>query len=283
MLDFQGKVAVITGAGSGIGRALAHLFASKGCHLVLADIQLNALQQVEAELAGSAGRIVLQPCNVMQEGDVQALADTAFNTFGAVHLLFNNAGVITGGPLWECSLADYDWVIGVNVYGIIHAIRAFVPRLIAQTEPSHIVNTASMAAHTAMPFAGIYHSSKSMAAMLSESLYHDLSLTAPQVKVSVLCPEFVQTGIANAVQHRPQTHPSTAIPESREMVLQMLADAAHGADSVTPDAIAERVLAAIQAEQFWILANKGDKWLDCAMTRQDDIRQLRNPTLQTPF
>jgi NAD(P)-dependent dehydrogenase (short-subunit alcohol dehydrogenase family) len=281
MKDFQGKTAVITGGASGIGRAMGELFLAKGMNVVLGDIEQTALDATVAALSDSGGRCIGALADVSKAEEVQHLADTALAEFGAIHIACNNAGVFAGGLLWEESLADYQWQLGVNVWGVINGIRTFIPIMAAQDSECHIVNTASMAAVTAMPYSGIYHMTKHAVLALSESLYHELSFHVPNVKVSVLCPEAINTGIAASERNRPGTYSRAGDiveSEARALVAQALADSV--AAGLGPQVMAQRVFDAIVAERFYILSD--DAWRTAANTRLDDIRQGRNPTFAPP-
>jgi NAD(P)-dependent dehydrogenase (short-subunit alcohol dehydrogenase family) len=281
MKDFTGKTAVITGGASGIGRAMGELFLKQGMNVVLGDIEQKALDATVAALSSGGGRCVGVVADVSKAEDVQRLADAALAEFGAIHVACNNAGVFAGGLLWEESVADYQWQLGVNVWGVIHGIRTFIPIMAAQDSECHIVNTASMAAVTAMPYSGIYHMTKHAVLALSESLYHELAFHAPNVKVSVLCPEAINTGIAASERNRPGDYRRAGdIVESdaRTLVSQALADSV--ASGLGPEVMAQRVLDAIVAERFYILSE--DAWRDAAHTRLDDIRLGRNPTFAPP-
>jgi NAD(P)-dependent dehydrogenase (short-subunit alcohol dehydrogenase family) len=281
MQDFKGKTAVITGGASGIGRALGELFLAKGMNVVLADIEQNALAATVAALNGGGGRCIGVVTDVSKAGDVQKLADAALAAFGAIHIACNNAGVFAGGLLWEQSLADYQWQLDVNVWGVIHGIRTFVPIMAEQGGECHIVNTASMAAVTAMPYSGIYHMTKHAVLGLSESLYHELAFHVPNVKVSVLCPEAINTGIAASERNRPSAYSRAGdIVESdaRTLVSQALEDSV--SSGLGPEVMAQRVYDAIVAERFYILSE--DAWRETAHIRLDDIRLGRNPTFAPP-
>ncbi len=276
MKDFNGKTAVITGGASGIGGAMAELFLEKGMNVVLGDIEQGALDATVAALG--ADRCLGVVTDVSKAQDVQALADAALQRFGGIHIACNNAGVFAGGVLWEESIADFEWQMNVNVWGVIHGIRTFVPIMAKQGDDSHIVNTASMAAVTAMPYSGIYHMTKHAVLGLSESLYHELSIHSPNVKVSVLCPEAINTGIANSARNRPAELSGAGKDEQTaesEMVVGALA--ATTAAGLGPDVMARRVFDAINEERFYILSDDG--WREAAHIRCDDIRAGRNPTL----
>ena len=282
MKEFRGRVAVVTGAASGIGRALAARFASEGMKLVLADVEPGALATVARELEAAGCETLAVETDVSRPDDVAALARRTLDAFGAVHVVCNNAGVFTGGLSWEAPLADYDWVLGVNMWGVIHGIRSFVPILLAQGGEGHVVNTASMAALTTMPYAGIYHMSKHAVLALSECLHHELVLRGSPVRVSALCPELVATHIDAAERNRPahlrQGPGAPATSPERELVQQAIAQGV--AKGTPPAKIADRVLSAIREQRFYVLSE--DAWRRSAETRSEDIRLARNPTLAPP-
>jgi NAD(P)-dependent dehydrogenase (short-subunit alcohol dehydrogenase family) len=281
MKDFDNKTAVITGGASGIGRAMGQLFLAKGMNVVLADIEQAALDTTVSELSANGGKCIGVVTDVSRAADVQALADAAIAQYGAIHIACNNAGVFAGGLLWEQSLADFQWQLDVNVWGVIHGIRTFVPIMAAQSSECHIVNTASMAAVTAMPYSGIYHMTKHSVLAVSESLYHELSFHAPHVKVSVLCPEAINTGIAASERNRPQDYRRDGDiieSEARALVSQALAESVAG--GIGPDVMAQRVFDAIVEEQFYILSDEA--WRQSANVRLEDVRLARNPTFAPP-
>jgi NAD(P)-dependent dehydrogenase (short-subunit alcohol dehydrogenase family) len=281
MKDFNDKTAVITGGASGIGRAMGELFLAKGMNVVLADIEQNALDATVAALAAGGGKCIGVVTDVSKAEDVQRLADAALAEFGAIHIACNNAGVFAGGLLWEESLADFQWQLDVNVWGVIHGIRTFVPIMKAQDSECHIVNTASMAAVTAMPYSGIYHMTKHAVLAMSESLHHELSFHVPNVKVSVLCPEAINTGIAASERNRPGSYSKAGdIVESdaRTIVSQALADSV--AAGIGPEVMAQRVFDAIVDERFYILSEEA--WREAANVRLEDVRLGRNPTFAPP-
>jgi NAD(P)-dependent dehydrogenase (short-subunit alcohol dehydrogenase family) len=219
--------------------------------------------------------------DVSKADEVQRLADRAVDEFGAIHIACNNAGVFTGGLLWEESVADYQWLLDVNVWGVIHGIRTFVPVMAAQEAECHIVNTASMAAVTAMPYSGIYHMTKHAVLALSESLYHELAFHAPNVKVSVLCPEAINTGIAASDRNRPAAYRKEGdIVESEERAMVSRALSESVAAGVGPEAMARRVFDGIVEERFYLMSE--DAWRDAANTRLEDVRLARNPTFAPP-
>lgn len=282
MQEFEGRTAVITGGASGIGRAMGERFLAAGMQVVLADIEESALAATVRELAAQApGRCIGQRTDVSRADDVQALAQRALDEYGAIHIACNNAGVFAGGLLWEQSIADFQWQLDVNVWGVIHGIRTFIPIMQAQGDHCHMVNTASMAAVTAMPYSGIYHMTKHAVLAMSESLYHELAFHSPNVKLSVLCPEAIRTGIARSERNRPANlsgEGNIVQSAEREMVSQALADSVTA--GIGPEVMAQRVFDAIVEERFYILSDEA--WRESANIRLDDLRVARNPTFAPP-
>jgi NAD(P)-dependent dehydrogenase (short-subunit alcohol dehydrogenase family) len=278
MKDFQDKVAVITGAASGIGRALAGKSAQEGMKVVLADVEELALKQAEEELKASGAEVLAVPTDVSQAADVEKLAQQAFATYGAVHLLCNNAGVSGGTTLWESSLADWQWVLGVNLWGVIHGIHFFVPRMLAQDSEGHIVNTASAAGLISSARLGIYKVSKHGVVTLSETLALELAARGTKLKASVLCPGFVNTRILDAERNRPQALQNE--PEEQQMSPEMSTMLNVGRQLVqagmAPSQVAEMVFEAIRQEKFYIFTHKTTKQL--VQVRMEDILQERMPT-----
>ncbi len=206
MREFKDKVAVITGAASGLGRAMALRCAQEGMKVVLADVEVDPLAKTEASMKASGATVLAVHTDVSRAGDVEALAQQALQTFGAVHLLCNNAGVGTGAAaIWESTIADWEWVIGVNLWGVIHGVRVFVPIMLAEDTECHIVNTASMAGLVSGPGLGAYKVTKHAVVTLSETLYHELAGRRAKVNVSVLCPGFVNTRIMESAPTAPST------------------------------------------------------------------------------
>jgi len=281
MDTFSGKTAVVTGAASGIGFAMAERFAGEGMRVVLGDIEQAALDSGVERIRATGAEAIGLVTDVAKAEDVAALAERARSEFGGIHIACNNAGVFTGGLLWEESLADYQWTMNVNVWGVIHGIRTFIPIMLEQDTDCHLVNTASMAALTAMPFAGIYHMTKHAVLALSESLYHELSLNSDKVKVSVLCPELIKTGIATCDRNRPEEYskPGDVIEtDGRQLVIDSITEGVAG--GIDPSVMADRVVDAIRSGAFYILSEDG--WRDSAHQRMDDIREGRNPVLAPP-
>ncbi|MEE8581246.1 MAG: SDR family NAD(P)-dependent oxidoreductase, partial [Myxococcota bacterium] len=276
------KVAVVTGAASGIGRGMAECFAEAGMKLVLADVEEAGLEKT-AEALGSGGAELLSlRVDVSQPAQVEALAQQAIERFGAVHLLCNNAGVATGGvPTWESTLEDWQWVIGVNLMGVIHGIRSFLPRMIEHGEEAHVVNTASIAGLVTGGGNAIYSVTKHAVVALSESLHNELAAHQSKVKMSVLCPGWVNTAIFEAARNRPPELANAAErPLGAEAQLAhkfMLEQAAKGLD---PRQVGEIVLDAVRAERFYILTHPD--WKNMIQNRMDNILGDRDPTPLPP-
>lgn len=251
MQELSGKVAVVTGAASGIGRALAERFAAEGMHLALADIEAEPLFAVADALQSAGAEVEAAVLDVRDASAIDELASKCASRFGGVHVLCNNAGVATGGPVWEVSPEDWDWIVGVNLIGVINGIRAFVPAMVAAGEPGHVVNTASIAGLICPAFIGPYNVTKHAVVALSETLRADLIAVDAKVGVSVLCPGWVQTRIYESDRNKPgfeagQEDEAPELAPLRDLVRGMV-EAGIGAR-----AAADHVLAAIRAERFWI-------------------------------
>ena len=277
MEDLRNKVAVITGGAEGIGRAIAHRAAKEGMKLVLADINADSLAITVTELEALGAQVLGVPTDVSIYEDVEALANAAFTRFHRVHLLVNNAGVALCKPTWELSIEDWDWVLGVNLHGVIHGLQAFVPRMLSDGEEGRIINTASAAGLLATPGFAAYSVSKHGVVALSEVLYHDLALRESRLKVSVLCPAWVKTRIAESERNREDAERSdlkTFDPVSMKIAAAVLQATASG---IEPDRVAEAVFDAIAADRFYILTHPDTRL--GVKVRMDDILQGRNPTL----
>ena len=256
MGDLRGRVAVITGAGSGFGREFARVAADAGMALVLVDVQADALAETAAGLEATGATVMQRRLDVADGDAMQTLAHDACARFGAVHLLFNNAGVGTTGLLWEASVQDWEWVLGVNLWGTIHGVRAFVPRMLeaAAKDPAyrgHVVNIASMAGLVDPPLTGPYNVAKHAVVSLSETLYQDLSLVGDRVGCSVLCPSWVGTGIARADRNRAPGSPRARTRAAA--VGQSLVDKAVSSAKTTAADVAQLTFEAIAQRRFWIL------------------------------
>jgi NAD(P)-dependent dehydrogenase (short-subunit alcohol dehydrogenase family) len=272
MKELQGKVAVITGGASGIGRAVAEAAASAGMKLVLADIEEGPLKEADAALGAAGAQVLSVVTDVSVGSSVENLRDKALERFGAVHLVHNNAGVAVGGPLWTVSEADWTWVLGVNLWGVIHGIRAFVPVLLDQGE-GHVVNTASLAGLTSPAMLGPYNVTKHSVVTLSETLYRDLELVGSSVGVSVLCPGFVRTGIAESERNRPDWAPPASAapgPDLQGIVRGLVAA------GIDPADVAGKVLDAVRTNRFYIITH--DDTPAMVETRMRDILDGRSPS-----
>jgi NAD(P)-dependent dehydrogenase (short-subunit alcohol dehydrogenase family) len=281
MQSFAEKTAVITGAGSGLGREFALLGAKLGMRLVLADVQQDALKQTEASAISLGAELMSQVCDVRHGDEVESLAQAALSRFGAIHLVFNNAGVGAGGLIWESTQHDWEWVLGVNLWGVIHGVRVFTPIMLAseKSDPTfqgHIVNTASMAGLLTPPAMGVYNVSKHAVVALTETLYHDLSLIESSLGVSVLCPYFVPTGISQSESVRP-SDAKPAEPATRSQQLsQAMLEKAVTAGKVSAAEVAQMTFDAIRARQFYIYSHP--QALGNVERRMQDILQARNPS-----
>lgn len=274
MKEFKGRVAVVTGAASGIGRALAARFADAGMKVVLADVEEGALADAEQALRVRGATVLAVRTDVSRAADVDALAKKTVAAFGGVHVVCNNAGVVAGGLTWDIPLADWEWVLGVNLWGVIHGVRTFLPIMLAQDADGHIVNTASLAGLVSTAFNAIYTISKFGVVALSECLHHELALGGARVKVSVLCPGWVNTRILDAERNRPAGAPArtrTPMDDAMEPAVRQLL-----ASGLAPERVAELVFQAIRDERLYVLTHPDMK--DLVRTRMEDVLAERNPT-----
>jgi NAD(P)-dependent dehydrogenase (short-subunit alcohol dehydrogenase family) len=271
MEDLQGKVAVITGGASGIGRAVAERAAGEGMKIVLGDIEEGPLKETVDDLTSGGAEALGVVTDVSDAASVRALRDRTLDRFGAVHLVHNNAGIGLGGPIWEVSEEDWRWILGVNLWGVVHGVATFVPVLLEQGE-GHVVNTASIAGLIAAPFLGPYNATKQAVVAMSETLFKDLQAVGAPIGVSVLCPGFVQTRIAESERNRPAWAGDRDAPGAAELrgAVQNMVDG-----GIPPAAVADRVIDAVRTGTFYILTHPE---LDGAITsRFDDILQRRHP------
>jgi len=272
--DLDGRVAVVTGGASGIGNALAKRFADDGMKVAIGDVEAPALELAVKELREGGADVIGVPTDVTDPAQVEALAVAAEREFGAIHIACNNAGVGAGGLSWEAPLETWQWVIGVNMWGVIHGIRAFVPRIIAQ-DAGHIVNTASVAGLVAAPFMGPYNASKHAVVALSETLHHELAMMAPHVKVSVLCPAWVNTRIGESERNRPA---DLAIERSEQESVMASALSGFLANGLAPAVVAERVREAILTDRFWVLTHDTeDNCMAAVRNRAFSVTEGTNP------
>lgn len=272
MKEFRNKVAVVTGAASGIGRAMAERFAREGMRVVLADIEKDALDETAHQISHLGADTLAVVTDVSSAYSVEALAHATLGRFGGVHVVCNNAGVGSPpGPIWERTIADWEWVLGANLWGVIHGIRVFVPILLRQGGEGHIVNTASMAGLLSSPYLGIYNATKHAVLTMSETLFAELALAGSQVKVSVLCPGFVKTGIGESERNRTDDQPA-ATPSNPAIVEGIRNLIAAG---IPPEQVAERVFEAVRDEQLYILTHPEFKPMIRAW--YENVAEERNP------
>jgi NAD(P)-dependent dehydrogenase (short-subunit alcohol dehydrogenase family) len=273
MQSIEGKVAVLTGAGGGIGRELAIACAHEGASLVLADVDENGLNTTAALVASIGAETLQVRCDVSKLADIEALADRTYERFGAAHLLFNNAGVAVCGPTWTSTPEDWTWIIGINLMGVVHGVRTFVPRMLAQKDECHIVNTASVAGLLSLPGSSAYCVTKHGVVTLSECLRHELRIERAAIGVSVLCPAFVNTGIFQSDRNRPKELAAT------NPLAKPYEDAgrrALAAGRLTAADVARLTLEAVKAGRFYVLPHPKIK--AAVESRMRDILDERDPT-----
>lgn len=280
MNEFKGKVAVITGGANGIGRAMAERFAEEGMRIVLADVETERLETTTNEMKADGADVIPVLCDVSKKEDVERLAKEAVDAFDSVHILCNNAGVGMTGFTWEIDLDDWEWVLGVNLRGVIYGVHYFTPIMLENGDPCHIINTASMAGLTNGPNMTPYFTTKNGVVSLSESLFKEFEMIQANVGVSVLCPGWVNTRIHESDRNRPSgpmevDESNQAAIQFQEMVGQMLKK------GLTPEEVAQMVFDAVKEEKFYILPHA--HWKHIIETRMQDILEDRNPTtVQTP-
>lgn len=286
--DFQGKTAVLTGAGSGFGLECARIGAARGMNLVLVDVQQDALDRAEAEMKAAGVQVMSRRVDVSSAEQMEALAAEVKKRFGAPHFVFNNAGVGSGGLVWENSVADWQWVLGVDLWGVIHGVRLFVPMMLeaAEKDPEwrgHVTNTASMAGLVAPPNMGIYNTAKAAVVNMTETMYHDLMLVTDQIGTSLLCPYFVPTNITDSERNRPggDDQPLT----KSQLINQEMGKKAVTSGKVSAVDVAKKVFDAIRANQFYVFSHESPKALGNITHRMQNMVELRNPVdpfLATP-
>lgn len=279
MQDFEGKVAVVTGAASGVGKALAERFAQAGMKVVLADVEEQALDTTVAEFRGREFDVLGVLTDVSKAASVEEMARRTLDAYGGVHVLCNNAGVLAmdgDRRIWEHSLRDWEWMLGVNMWGVIHGIKTFLPIMLAQDVEGHVVNTASIAGLTSGAGLAIYGTTKHAVVRISEALHLQLAEMDAKVKTSVLCPSGVNTRIAQASRNRPDELWDEGARSSPEQIAQQRSGRTNLSQmGMPPEEVAEQVLQAIQDEQFYILTHPGSE--DAVRTRMENIVQRRNP------
>ena len=281
MKTFAGRTAVITGAGSGFGLETSRIAARRGMNVVMADVQADALERAATEIESMGVQVLPHRLDVSKAAEVEALGRAVAARFGAPHFVFNNAGVGAGGLIWENTLADWEWVIGVNVMGVAHGVRVFTPMMLeaAGQDPGyegHIVNTASMAGLLNPPNMGVYNVSKHAVVSLSETLYQDLRLVTDRIGASVLCPYFVPTGIVDSQRNRPDALRAADKPTRSQMIGKAMSERAVSSGKISAADVAQFVFDAIEADRFYIYSHP--QALASVQTRLEDIVQARNPT-----
>lgn len=280
MHSFKGRTAVITGAASGFGLEAARIAAREGMNVVMADVQDDALRAAADEVASGGATVLAQRVDVSKGDQVAALAAATQERFGAPHVVFNNAGVSSGGLIWENSLQDWEWVLGVNLMGVVHGIRSFTPMMLeaARRDSSyegHVVNTASMAGLVNPPNMGVYNVSKHAVVSLSETLYQDLRLVTEQIGASVLCPFFVSTGIMDSERNRPSELAGVQ-PTRSQLISQAMGARAVGSGRVTAAMVAQYVFDAVREGRFYVYSHPHA--LASVQSRLEDLLEPRNPT-----
>ncbi len=284
MKVLKGKTAVVTGAASGIGLGLAEEFAAEGMKVVLSDIEEKGINEAADKIAETGAETLAVVADVSKKEDVENLAKKTIDKFGAVHIVCNNAGVIRGDVSWQMPVEDYAWHIDVNLWGVIHGIRTFVPILIEQDEEAHIVNTGSMSSLTATPYTAAYTLSKHAVISFSECLYHELIMSGTKIGVSVVCPAAVKTKIYEAEKHRQDCYEPALRGDTSfsDMFKALLEDSFKG--GITPNEMARQTISAIKRNQFYVIPEGGDafRWVKVVHGRLDDIRECRNPVFLNP-
>jgi NAD(P)-dependent dehydrogenase (short-subunit alcohol dehydrogenase family) len=258
MKELKGKVAVVTGAASGIGRAMAERFAREGMKIVLADVEPGPLAEARDAVAKTAAGAIAVQVDVSKADQVDELARRTFEAFGTAHVVCNNAGIGAGGMMWQVPLSDWSWILNVNLMGVVHGVRAFVPRMIEQGE-GHVVNTASVAGLITAPGMSAYCATKHAVVAMSECLHHELTMAAGgKVKVSVLCPAWVKTRIADSGRNRPGGPATPREPSQQEQMIEGMVRAAVES-GIPPEVVADKVCQAVLAESFYILTHSNTK------------------------
>lgn len=281
MKEFKNKVAVVTGAASGIGRAIAERLATEEMKVVLADVEENALFSTEKELLERGAKVKGIRTDVTDQKDVQLLAQKTLEEFGAVHILCNNAGVFGDfAPIWKQNVEEWEWVLGVNLWGVIHGIRSFVPIMIDQKVECHIINTSSMAGLFSMPLVSLYHVSKHAVITLTESLYHELKMQKTKLKASVLCPGMVKTNFMESDRNKPSAHTT---PDAEHDEMKKIWHDAYSnfiAGGMPPSEVADKMLEAIKEDKFYIFPSTGP--LEIYRSQFEGLLNQQNPILNLP-
>ncbi len=281
MKEFEGKVAIVTGAASGIGYALAERFASEGMKVVLSDIEESALLKTEKDFEEKGYEVTSLVVDVSKESDIRQLAENTIRKYGAIHILCNNAGVFCEfAPIWKQSVETWNWMLGVNLWGVIHGIRTFVPIMIEQGTECHIINTASMSGLFSMPMISLYNSIKHAVISITESLYMELKLENAKIGVSVLCPGMVKTNFNNSERNRPDDLRSAEIEKTDIQQIWHDAYSEYLAGGMDAAAVADITLDAIKHENFYIFPSKPP--IEIARSWMNNILSEKNPELNLP-
>jgi len=282
MIRAHGGTAVITGAASGFGLEACRIAANRGMKIVMADVQRAALERAAIEIEGLGADVLAVQVDVARAAEVELLGEQTLKHFGAPDFVFNNAGVGAGGLIWEHTLKDWEWVVGVNLMGVAHGVRVFTPMMLAaaKADPAyqgHIVNTASMAGLLNAPNMGVYNVTKHAVVSISETLYQDLSLVTDQVHAHVLCPYFVPTGIHQSERNRPSHFQDAgAAPTKSQLIAQAMSDKAVTSGKLSAAEVAGFVFDAMQADRFYIFSHP--RSLAGVQMRMEDVLAGRNPT-----
>ncbi len=276
-MDFSDKTAVITGAASGIGRALAKKAADLSMRLVLSDIDVEPLEGLKTEMVDNGIDVITVVTDVSDAKSVAKLAELAFDTFGTVDLLFNNAGVMVTGMTWAHTVKDWDWLMGVNFMGVVHGIQSFLPRMMAQGTPARIINTGSIAGLLPSPTTSMYSASKHAVVSLSETLKYEMDLAQSQVGVSVICPGPVATQIADGDRSRPEEDRVQGGTQAAAMKEELKKGIA--AAGMPPSQLADIVFEKITAKQFWIFPHP--EYVDQFAARAEGIVRQENPEFKS--
>jgi NAD(P)-dependent dehydrogenase (short-subunit alcohol dehydrogenase family) len=274
MKEFKDKVALVTGAASGIGYAMADRFASVGMKVVLADVEESALAAAENGLKAKGAPVLAVRTDVSKADDVEELAKRVYDKFGGVHVLCNNAGVGGGGLSWETPLEDWHWVLGVNLWGVIHGIRTFIPRMLKDGSEGHVINTASVAGLITSPYMAVYGATKHAVVAITESMKMELDLVGAKIGASVLCPGFVATKISESERNRPGGPPATGGESEQQVMLRELARQ-QIAGGIKPAEVAEAVLEAIRSERFYVVTHP--RFSKVIRNRMENILEGRTP------
>jgi len=279
MKKLEGRVAVVTGAGSGLGRVLARRFAQAGMHVVMADVDEAGMAATGAALDAAGAKWIAERTDVSDGAQVEALARAALDAFGAVHVVCNNAGVAPLGTIWENTEADWRWALGVNLWGVIHGVRVFTPILLGQDDEGHIVNTASVAGLISPPGLGVYSVTKHAVVALTETLHHDLAARGAKVRCSVVCPAFFPSGIAESGRSRPASlaNDRTLTDTDHERDAQFRKAVESG--KLTAEDIGAAVFDAVRDERFYVLTHP--RILPAVERRMQDI--LAGATPRSPM